>query len=236
MSMMIAKIGVQVTTAKNIPRKLWTVRSHAANATVKIRWLTVNTTHTDVMALNGLRNGQRRTVPVPQTTLPAEPSDCANWDDDYCQTVSSFISQKTCNSNKYYQKYCKKTCGKCEGPCEDRILLEKCLYLKNVGECVDDNWYTKKNCIRTCGFECTETTTSTTTTTTTTTTTMTTTTNTTTTTTTTTSKFAKYLSVHTERNWGLTGNRAKIPHYSHIWPLQHGTAMRNEILCWERAP
>ena len=24
------------------------------------------------------------------------------------------------------------------------------------------------------------------------------------------------VSVHTERNWGLTGNRAKLPHYSHI--------------------
>ena len=52
-------------------------------------------------------------LPIPQTTLPAEPSGCADWDEDYCKTVSSFINDKTCKNNEYYIKYCKKTCGKC---------------------------------------------------------------------------------------------------------------------------
>ena len=28
----------------------------------------------------------------------------------------------------------------------------------------------------------------------------------------------KYYTVYTERNWGLTGNRAELPNFSHVWP------------------
>ena len=47
------------------------------------------------------------TLPATQTSLPAEPSTCENWDETFCKAMENYLDTLTCN-NAYLRKYCKK--------------------------------------------------------------------------------------------------------------------------------
>ena len=65
--------------------------------------------------------------------------------------MENYLDTFTCD-NDYLRKYCKKLCGRCEGQCEDKYPMKKCQDMKGKGLCVDDNWWMKKNYIKTCAL------------------------------------------------------------------------------------